>query len=326
MKSIIPPVCLFVLLTALPECWGTDYTGIWKGACTDNFGVQIKPDGNQLYSISFCGPGGCFEPGEWTPNTLIEGDPKYKIFSPTEMGIKREDASDYFIYKKCTSAPDWEIVEMETGEPKKLPDCVFDTASKEQGVLIAWVTDVRETTQFGRGIKTLTTVVGPFRPIALLTGTTLKESLGAGIHRGQPFWYVLSPESKPIKLSSAGSFFDLMNEGQCVYFGSFENDKPPRWTLLSSKPLPSVFRSPTLDETKEFYRLNSTCVVQGDYPEGQEPPCVRPAVIAVTDFNKNGIPEYWATEPYLWDTGLTVWENIKGSLTPLLQVCVGCSD
>jgi hypothetical protein len=47
------------------------FTGFWKGECTDAFGLQIKPYDEKLYSVSFCGPGGCFSPGEWTPNTTI---------------------------------------------------------------------------------------------------------------------------------------------------------------------------------------------------------------------------------------------------------------
>ena len=61
------------------ESGGVDYTGIWKGDCSDYFGVQIKPAENHLYSVSFCGAVGCFKPGEWTPNTPIKGDSKYKI-------------------------------------------------------------------------------------------------------------------------------------------------------------------------------------------------------------------------------------------------------
>jgi hypothetical protein len=210
-------------------------------------------------------------------------------------------------------------------ESRQPSNCPFVRNSKESGVLIAWVTHVRETTQL-RQDTSQTTIIDPFRPIALLKGISLKKTLGATIYKGQSFWNVLSPASKPVKLNSVGSFLDHMNKDHCVYFGSFGKVSPPRWTLLSSKPLPSVFRAPTAKDTKVFYRLNTSCVHQGDYPEGQEPPCVRPKLLAVTDFNKNGKPEYWATEPYLWDTGLTVWENNNGVLVPLIQVCVGCSD
>jgi hypothetical protein len=49
-------------------------------------------------------------------------------------------------------------------------------------------------------------------------------------------------------------------------------------------------------------------------------------VLAITDINKNGKPEYWATEPYKTDTGVTVWEKNHGVFVVLLQVCPGCAD
>ena len=36
-----------------------DFTGFWKGRCSDAFGVQIKKQTENLFSVSFCGPGGC---------------------------------------------------------------------------------------------------------------------------------------------------------------------------------------------------------------------------------------------------------------------------
>jgi hypothetical protein len=317
-----------IALLILPfEGWGADYTGFWKIDCKDGFGVQIKPAENQMYSVSFCGPGGCFEPGEWTPNTRIEGDLNYNVISPEKIGIRRkDDKHGYFTYIKCTSNPTWTIT-----QPPALPstetNCSFTSNPKEEGVLISWITDTRVTTQFGYGMnKAETTQVEPFRPLAILNGSSIKETLGATIYKGQSFWPILSPKSKPIKLQKVDSFFDHMNDGSCVYFGTLENTDLPRWTLLSSAPLPGVFREPKQKDRDEFYRLNTTCIKQGDYPEGQEPPCVRPILLAVSDINKNGKPEYWATEPYMWDTGLTVWENTGATLLKLFEVCVGCSD
>ncbi len=321
MKAITLLACLLGLLGLTCESRGTEYTGFWKHDCADNFGIQIKPSGDRLYSVSFCGPGGCSEPGEWTPNTRLEGDSQYKIISADELGIRRKDKDDYFIYKKCTNDPTWIVAKP---EPIKIPDCSFDNRPNEEGVLIAWITDDREFTEFGQGIKEQTIKVGDFRPIAILNGKEIKETDGATIRKGQSFWPVLST-TPPLKLNAVGSYFDFTVD-HCVYFGDFGKASLPRWTLVSNKPILGVFRTPTRKETAEFYRLNTTCVRQGDYPEGHEPPCVRPTLLAVSDFNKNGKLEYWATEPYLWDTGLTVWEDDNGVLTPLLQVCVGCSD
>ncbi len=124
MKSIKPIICFVALLVLPSVSWGTDYTGIWKGDCSDFFGVQIKPAENQLYSVSFCALHGCDKPGNWTPNTRIEGDPKYKVISPSELGIKREDEG-YFFYKKCTSDPAWIVA-----EPKRTPPVPCYTIGK----------------------------------------------------------------------------------------------------------------------------------------------------------------------------------------------------
>jgi len=323
MKNITLLFIAIVSLSLPYEGWGSDYTGFWKVNCSEGFGVQIKPVGQKMYSVSFCGPGGCFEPGEWTPNTRIEGDPKYKVISSGELGIKRKD-SGFFTYIKCTSDPTWSVVQPTPIASEEL-NCSFVSTSKEEGILIAWVTDVRKTTQFGQGIKEKTTQVESFRPLVLLNGSSIIETPGATIHKGQFFWPVLLPNSNPLKLYTVDSFLDHMNEDHCVYFGTLEKGDLPLWTLLSSSPLPGIFREPTQKDRDEFYRLNTTCVKQGDYSVGQEPPCVRPTLLAISDINKNGKPEYWATKPYLWDTGLTVWEN-TGTLNQLIQVCVGCSD
>ena len=317
---------------SIPMCasGAPDFTGIWKADCSDYYGIQIKPAENQLYSVSFCGLRGCFEPGTWTPNTRIEGDPKYKVISPTELGIRKRDSDEYFMYVKCASDPTWAAAKppetVSKQEPKPSLDCSFAAASKEDWVVIAWITDIRKTTQWGSGGKTQTTIVGPFRAVAILDGSLIKETAGAGIHRGQQFWRILSPKSAPVRVGAVDSFLDHMGEDHCVYFGSLENAGVPRWTLLSSKPLPGVFRTPTAKDHAEFRRLNTSCVQQGDYPEGKAPPCVRPRLLAISDINKNAKPEYWATEPYRWDTGLTVWENDTRTLTRLLEVCPGCSD
>jgi len=314
-----------VAVVASAHAGGTDYTGFWKRNCSDGFGVQIKPADGALYSVSFCGPGGCFAPGTWTPDTRIEGDPNYKVISPKEIGIRRSDKGEYSTYLKCDSDPTWEVAAPAAAESRTALDCSPVPASKDEGVLIGWITDVRTTSQSGEGSEGETTEVQPFRPIALLKGALLTETPGAGIHTGQSFWRVLGPDTKPVKLRSVGSFLDHMNEDHCVYFGTFGKDNPPRWTLLSSQPLAGRLRAPSSRERAEYQRLNTACVEQGDYPDGQTPPCSRPELLAVSDIDKDGKPEYWATEPYRWDTGLTVWEN-SGTLTPLLQVCVGCSD
>jgi hypothetical protein len=78
-----------------------DFTGFWKARCSDAFGVQIKKQTGNLFSVSFCGPGGCFEPGTWMPNTPILGDPKYQLANPTTLEIHHGDG--WQTLTKCTT-------------------------------------------------------------------------------------------------------------------------------------------------------------------------------------------------------------------------------
>lgn len=325
-RRFLITIILFSLVTVAYAAGKIDYTGLWKGDCSNWYGVQIKPVDNQLYSVSFCGKGGCFEPGTWMPNTGIDGDPKFNIISPTKLGIRNNDEKGtFFNYIKCTDNPEWKVEQVAQHPPQKQLDCSLKPIVKSNAVLIAWITDVRKTTQFTSNSESVTTVVESFRPVAVLEGTSLNEVEDSSIYKGQPFWQILSPSLKPLKLISVSSFLDHMNYDHCVNYGTIDNATLPRWSLLSSQPLPGVFRKPTQNDRDVFYKLNTTCINQGDYPKGKAPPCVRPELLAVSDINNNQKLEYWATEPYMWDTGLSVWEN-TGTLNKLLEVCVGCSD
>jgi hypothetical protein len=76
------------------------FIGFWKGNSYEQFGVAIADAGNNLYSISFCGPGGCFEPGEWVPNTTIINDPHYRIINDDTIEFVGKNNST--IYKRFT--------------------------------------------------------------------------------------------------------------------------------------------------------------------------------------------------------------------------------
>lgn len=78
-----------------------DLTGFWKGHCSDAFGVQIKKQTANLFSVSFCGSGDCFEPGTWEPNTPIVGDPHYRLINPATLAI--EHSGGWETYTKCTT-------------------------------------------------------------------------------------------------------------------------------------------------------------------------------------------------------------------------------
>jgi hypothetical protein len=76
------------------------FIGFWKGNSYEQFGVAIADAGKDLYSVSFCGPGGCFEPGTWAPNTTIINDPHYRIInSDTIEFVGKNDST---IYKRFT--------------------------------------------------------------------------------------------------------------------------------------------------------------------------------------------------------------------------------
>jgi hypothetical protein len=79
-----------------------EYTGFWKTECSLAFGLQIAPVNESLYSVSFCGPGGCFKPGTYRPNTPIEGDALYEVVSSSEIIVKASNAGST-TYHKCTS-------------------------------------------------------------------------------------------------------------------------------------------------------------------------------------------------------------------------------
>jgi hypothetical protein len=98
--------CVGTLTIVLSFCATTptsaaDFTGFWKGDCSDAFGVQIKPYSGTAYSVSFCGPGGCFSPGSWKPNTPIVGDPSYRVVN--EETLELRNGERWQRYTKCTS-------------------------------------------------------------------------------------------------------------------------------------------------------------------------------------------------------------------------------
>jgi hypothetical protein len=194
--------------------------------------------------------------------------------------------------------------------------CPLEPGEAAGEVLVAWM---------GARHKAGRDTVESFRPVAVIQGPSIRESYGSTIAKGRKFWLALAPDSPPATLASAGSIYYRTGRDRCVYQGTLEQPDPAPWTLLTSKPLPGVFRPPTDQEKREFRMRMPRCQVQGDYPEGQEPPCVMAEIIAVTDIDEDGQPEYWAREPYMWDTGLSVLED-RGTLVPLLRLCPGCSD
>jgi hypothetical protein len=98
----------FLLIWTCTLARAEDFTGIWKGKCSDYYGLQIQRVSSGEYSVTFCGGGGCFEPGSWTPNSRLEEDSKYKIFSMRKIAVRANNDKDhYFTYFKCSDDPTW---------------------------------------------------------------------------------------------------------------------------------------------------------------------------------------------------------------------------
>ena len=66
------------------------YAGFWKTPdCRPEYGLAIAPAGSQgLYSLSFCGPGGCFAPGTYRPNTRLIDDEKYGVVNMNTIDVR----------------------------------------------------------------------------------------------------------------------------------------------------------------------------------------------------------------------------------------------
>lgn len=84
-------------VTPLPA--NVDFSGFWKTNCGDDSGVDIEKVDSSTYSICFCGPGGCFKPGEWTPNSRIIGDSKYRILGPDTIQFPFDKG--FISYHRC---------------------------------------------------------------------------------------------------------------------------------------------------------------------------------------------------------------------------------
>ena len=75
-------------------------TGFWKESCTHSFGLAIEPATTPgIYSVSFCGPGGCFAPGTYRPDTAISGDPAYRVLDVDHIEVEGRDG--FSKYTRC---------------------------------------------------------------------------------------------------------------------------------------------------------------------------------------------------------------------------------
>src|SRR5690349_18915057 len=79
--------------------------GFWKQQATNDWGMAIALVRGKRYSISFCGAGGCFEPGTYRPNSKIYGDEWYKVIDVNTIEIRDRDGryDTYYRFESRTS-------------------------------------------------------------------------------------------------------------------------------------------------------------------------------------------------------------------------------
>lgn len=81
-----------------------DFTGFWKSKCENNFGLQIMHLGTDgMYSIAFCGPGGC-DSVEEARKTFITGDKHFELVSEDEL-IEIRSSGNRDRSVRCTKDP-----------------------------------------------------------------------------------------------------------------------------------------------------------------------------------------------------------------------------
>lgn len=75
------------------------WVGFWKSNCSNTFGLAIDKAENGYYSVSFCGPSGCFKPGSYRPNTSLEDDDHYKLINNDTIEVEGRDG--FSRYHRC---------------------------------------------------------------------------------------------------------------------------------------------------------------------------------------------------------------------------------
>jgi hypothetical protein len=97
-----------------------NFTGFWKQDCEEAFGLQIMHFGtDSKYSIVFCGPGGCGEPGQDGRTTFITNDPHYRVISEDE--IRTSGVDGWNTYHRCTKETHPVLKYKEESQVPKVP-------------------------------------------------------------------------------------------------------------------------------------------------------------------------------------------------------------
>ena len=164
------------------------------------------------------------------------------------------------------------------------------------------------------------------RAFALLEGATLAPYDGHNLVPGQTLHGLLG--SAQATIQRVEPYLDRMGVDHCVYPAEMSLSPTKSWEIWTSRAdLRVKVRRPTPDEVIRFRHYEPDCVFQGDPPEGVDPPCVLPELVAVSDLDGDAKIEYWHTVPYMWDTGFQIAEEQpERGLVSMLSACPGCSD
>ena len=121
------------------------------------------------------------------------------------------------------------------------------------------------------------------------------------------------------------AFFNRINNDHCYWSATASDAAPDSFVLLTSSPA-EIDTTPSEADLETFFSIRTQCVVQGDFPAGEEPLCVRPELMGTSDLDGDGWTEFWYTEPLMWDTGFAVAEiDVTGTrLDMIVSVCPGC--
>ncbi len=122
-----------------------------------------------------------------------------------------------------------------------------------------------------------------------------------------------------------GAYYSQLGLDRCIWFGKFISEKPENSELFSY-PKSSLITEIDSKTSQLFYSINQTCIDQGDWPPHLKPPCSKPILKAVSDFNSNGRLEFWYSDPYTWATGFAVGELDESgkSIKKISEKCLDC--
>lgn len=73
--------------------------GFWKSpSCgSGDWGLAIGPMELGKYYVSFCGPGGCFDKGEYRAITTLYSDPGYRVLDDNTIEVEGQDGFSKYV-------------------------------------------------------------------------------------------------------------------------------------------------------------------------------------------------------------------------------------